>query len=132
MFNTVDKEKHPHSLNCGGGISSGAAMAAMFCLGAEGVQIGTRFVASNESSAHQNFKNAVINVKEGDTVLTLKELTPVRLIKNPFFQTIKQAIDKGASKEELAIILGKGRAKRECTKVILLRENLKSVKRPPW
>lgn len=95
-----------------GGISSGAAMAAMFCLGAEGVQIGTRFVASNESSAHQNFKNAVINVKEGDTVLTLKELTPVRLIKNPFFQTIQQAIDKGASKEELAIILGKGRAKK--------------------
>ena len=95
-----------------GGISSGAAMAAMFCLGAEGVQIGTRFVASNESSAHQNFKQALMKVKEGDTSLTLKELTPVRLLKNPFYQQIEEAYGKGASVEELTRILGKGRAKK--------------------
>jgi enoyl-[acyl-carrier protein] reductase II len=95
-----------------GGISSGAAMAAMFCLGAEGVQIGTRFVASNESSAHQNFKQALMKLKEGDTSLTLKELTPVRLIKNPFYYQIEEAYSKGASVDELTRILGKGRAKK--------------------
>jgi enoyl-[acyl-carrier protein] reductase II len=95
-----------------GGISSGAAMAAMFCLGAEGVQIGTRFVASNESSAHQNFKQALMKVKEGDTSLTLKEITPVRLIKNPFYHQIEEAYSKGASIDELTRILGKGRAKK--------------------
>jgi enoyl-[acyl-carrier protein] reductase II len=95
-----------------GGIATGSAMAAMFCLGAEGVQIGTRFVASNESSAHLSFKKAVLNVKEGDTVLTLKELTPVRLIKNPFFLQVEQALKNGAGKEQLLSILGRGRAKK--------------------
>lgn len=95
-----------------GGIATGSAMAAMFCLGAEGVQMGTRFVASTESSAHVNFKQAVINVQEGGTALTLKELTPVRLIKNPFYQQIHEAIQKGASSEQLLTILGRGRAKK--------------------
>ncbi len=95
-----------------GGIATGSAMAAMFCLGAEGVQIGTRFVASNESSAHLSFKKAVLNVKEGDTVLTLKELTPVRLIKNPFFLQVEEALKNGAGKEQLLSILGRGRAKK--------------------
>jgi enoyl-[acyl-carrier protein] reductase II len=95
-----------------GGIASGSAMAAMFCLGAEGVQLGSRFVASAESSAHLAFKNKVIDAKEGDTILTLKELTPVRLIKNKFFETLQQAYQQGAGKEELSQLLGKGRAKK--------------------
>lgn len=95
-----------------GGIATGSAMAAMFCLGAEGVQMGTRFVASAESSAHLNFKQAVLNVKEGDTALTLKDLTPVRLIKNPFYSRIDEAIKNGASNDDLLSILGRGRAKK--------------------
>ncbi len=95
-----------------GGIGDGRAMLAAFALGAEGVQIGSRFVASNESSAHINFKNKVINSVEGDTVLTMKKLTPVRLIKNPFYQRISEAEDKGASTDELKQILGRARAKR--------------------
>jgi enoyl-[acyl-carrier protein] reductase II len=81
-------------------------------LGAEGVQIGSRFVASVESSAHPNFKQAVINAKEGDTVLTLKKLTPVRLIKNKFALTALEYENRGASVEELQQLLGRARAKK--------------------
>ena len=94
-----------------GGISTGRAMAAAFALGAEGVQIGSRFVASEESSAHLAFKSAVVAASEGDTLLTLKELTPVRLLKNPFFQQVAQAYQQGASPEQFAELLGRGRAK---------------------
>lgn len=95
-----------------GGIASGRAMLAAMVLGADGVQIGSRFVASEESSAHDNFKNKVIEAKEGATVLTLKDLTPVRLIKNEFYQKVKEAEDNGAQPEELKQILGRARAKR--------------------
>lgn len=95
-----------------GGIATGRQMAAAFMLGAEGVQVGSRFVASEEASAHHNFKNIVINAKEGDTQLSLKQLTPVRLFKNKFYTDIQDAENRGASKEELAQLLGRGRAKR--------------------
>lgn len=95
-----------------GGIASGSAMAAAFALGAEGVQIGSRFVASVESSAHPHFKQAVVNAKEGDTILTLKKLTPVRLIKNKFALTVLQYESRGASPEELQQLLGRARAKK--------------------
>jgi enoyl-[acyl-carrier protein] reductase II len=95
-----------------GGIGSGRAMAAMFALGAEGVQIGSRFVASIESSAHENFKKAVVEAKEGDTILTLKKLTPVRLIKNKFALTALEYEKRGASEEELQQLLGRARAKK--------------------
>jgi len=95
-----------------GGIASGRAMLAAFALGAEGVQIGSRFVASEESSAHENFKQKVIHVGEGDTQLSLKQLTPVRLIKNKFFQDIAAAEARGASAEELQQLLGRARAKK--------------------
>lgn len=95
-----------------GGIGSGKAMAAAFALGADGVQIGSRFVASKESSAHDNFKKAVVEAKEGDTELSLKKLTPVRLLKNSFYQKVKEAENQGASPEELKNILGRARAKR--------------------
>jgi enoyl-[acyl-carrier protein] reductase II len=95
-----------------GGIGSGKAMAAVFALGADGVQIGSRFVATNESSAHINFKNAIIQAKEGDTQLSLKQLTPVRLLKNPFFEKVDELEKSGASKEKLAELLGRGRAKK--------------------
>jgi len=95
-----------------GGISTGTQMAAAFTLGADGVQIGSRFVATFESSAHENFKNKIIQAKEGDTQLTLKQLTPVRLIKNKFFDEVIQAEQSGASIEELKNLLGKARAKK--------------------
>jgi len=95
-----------------GGIASGRAMFACMSLGASGVQIGSRFVASKESSAHQAFKDAVISAKEGDTKLTLKELAPVRLLNNPFYQEVVHAYSNGASKEQLAQLLGKGRSKK--------------------
>jgi enoyl-[acyl-carrier protein] reductase II len=95
-----------------GGIGSGRSMLAAMVLGADGVQIGSRFVASEESSAHGNFKKKVIEAHEGDTVLTLKELTPVRLIKNEFYKMVKQAEEKGAGVEELRLILGRARAKK--------------------
>jgi enoyl-[acyl-carrier protein] reductase II len=95
-----------------GGIGTGSQMAAAFALGAEAVQIGSRFVATPESSCHINFKNAIINTKEGDTQLTLKQLTPVRLIKNNFFFQIENAQNRGASLEELTAILGRARAKK--------------------
>jgi enoyl-[acyl-carrier protein] reductase II len=95
-----------------GGIASGKAMLAAFALGAEGVQIGSRFVASQESSAHLKYKEALIHTKEGDTEIRLKSVTPVRLLKNNFYQQVKTAEENGASPEELRQLLGKGRAKR--------------------
>jgi enoyl-[acyl-carrier protein] reductase II len=95
-----------------GGIGSGRAMMAAFALGAEGVQVGSRFVASMESSAHTNFKEKVINTAEGQTVLTLKQLTPVRLIKNKFAQDVEQAQQRCATREELTQLLGRARAKK--------------------
>ncbi len=95
-----------------GGIATGTQMAAAFTLGADGVQIGSRFVATFESSAHENFKNKIIQAKEGDTQLTLKQLTPVRLIKNKFFDEVIQAEQSGASIEVLKNLLGKARAKK--------------------
>lgn len=95
-----------------GGIGSGASMAAAFALGADGVQIGSLFIATEESSAHPNFKEAIIKSNEGDTQLTLKQLTPVRLIKNKFFKEIDDAEKRGASSEELEKLLGRARAKK--------------------
>jgi len=95
-----------------GGIATGKQMLAVMVMGAEGVQMGSRFVASEEASSHINFKNAVINSNEGDTILTLKQLTPVRLIKNNFYKQVQEAENKGASVEELKAILGRARAKK--------------------
>lgn len=95
-----------------GGIGTGSGMLAAMNLGADGVQIGSRFVSSIESSAHANFKKVVIDAKEGDTLLTLKEFTPVRLVKNEFFNQLEAAYEKGASKEEILALLGRGRAKK--------------------
>ena len=95
-----------------GGIGSGAAMLASICLGADGVQIGSLFAASKESSAHENFKSKIIDSKLGDTQLTLKELTPVRLLKNEFYDKIQNAYKSNASKEELINLLSKGRSKK--------------------
>lgn len=95
-----------------GGIGGGRAMAASFALGAEAVQVGSRFVASEESSAHLAFKKMVIDAHEGDTLLTLKELTPVRLLRNPFFNEVMEAYQRGADAKELMAILGRGRAKK--------------------
>ena len=95
-----------------GGIGSGKAMAAAFCLGAEGVQVGSRFAASLESSAHEAFKQAIVAAGDGDTKLTLKELTPVRLLRNGFSEQVEAAYARGASKEELNALLGRGRAKK--------------------
>ncbi len=95
-----------------GGIATGKGMLAAMILGADAVQIGSRFVASIESSAHQNFKEIVVKTQDGDTDLTLKELTPVRLIKSPFYVKLKEAYEKDASVDELKEILGRGRAKK--------------------
>ena len=95
-----------------GGIINGRQILATMVMGAEGAQLGTRFVASEEASSHFEFKKAVINSQEGDTLLTMKQLTPVRLIRNKFFQQIQEAELRGASEEELKIILGRARAKK--------------------
>lgn len=95
-----------------GGIATGRQMLAAMVLGAEGVQMGSRFVACEEASSHINFKNVVINSLEGDTQLALKQLTPVRLIKNDFFRQVQQAEQRGATVEELSTILGRARAKK--------------------
>lgn len=95
-----------------GGIATGRQMLAAMVLGAEGVQMGSRFVASEEASSHIEFKKQVINTREGDTQLALKQLTPVRLIKNRFFYQVKQAEERGANTEELKALLGRGRAKK--------------------
>ncbi|MCW3071639.1 MAG: nitronate monooxygenase [Bacteroidetes bacterium] len=95
-----------------GGIGTGRAMLAAMALGADGVQIGSRFVASEESSANLNFKNSVIHSAEGDTKLMLKQLTPVRLLRNKFFGEVQEAENRGASVEELSALLGRGRSKK--------------------
>ncbi|HSZ71988.1 MAG TPA: nitronate monooxygenase [Cytophagaceae bacterium] len=95
-----------------GGIGDGRSMLAAFALGAEGVQMGSRFAASQESSAHEAYKQAVVDAQEGETVLTLKQLTPVRFIKNDFYAKVQAAEAACATREELTSLLGKGRAKR--------------------
>lgn len=95
-----------------GGIATGRQMLAAMVMGAEGVQMGSRFVASEEASSHINFKQAVINAAEGDTHLSLKKLTPVRLMKNRFFQQVQEAESKGANEAELRELLGRARAKK--------------------
>ncbi len=95
-----------------GGIGSGKSMLAVEALGAEGVQVGTRFAASAESSAHEAFKKKITELNEGDTALTMKQLTPVRLIKNEFYQQVAKAEQHGATAQELQKILGQGRAKK--------------------
>jgi enoyl-[acyl-carrier protein] reductase II len=94
-----------------GGIGSGRAMLAAEALGADGVQVGTRFAGSLESSAHENFKTKLLNLGEGETILTMKQLTPVRLIKNKFYNEIADAERAGLSAEDIKKLLGKGRAK---------------------
>ncbi|MBD0852114.1 NAD(P)H-dependent flavin oxidoreductase [Maribacter arenosus] len=106
------KEKIEIPLIAAGGIATGRAMLAVMVLGADGVQIGSRFVASDEASSHELFKQRVVEAGEGDTQLTLKELAPVRLIKNKFYQDVQRAYEKGATKEELKALLGRARAKR--------------------
>jgi len=105
------KEKIKIPLIAAGGIASGRGMLAAMVLGADGVQVGSRFAASLESSAHENFKNKIIETKEGETQVTLKELAPVRLIKNKFYQDVQQLYTKCPTKEELAELLGRARAK---------------------
>jgi len=95
-----------------GGIGSGRAMLAAFALGAEGVQVGSLFAASLESSAHINFKEAIVKAEEGDTKLSMKSLMPVRLLKNDFFRAVEKAEAEGAGRAELMELLGRGRAKQ--------------------
>ena len=105
----VDAVKIP--VIAAGGIGDGRAIAAMMCLGAQGVQLGTRFVATVESSAHDNFKQAILGATPGSTMLAMKKSVPVRLYKNKFYDEIKALEDRGATKEELELLLGHGRAK---------------------
>jgi len=95
-----------------GGIASGRSMLAVEALGAEGVQVGTRFAASAESSAHELFKKKITELSEGETALTMKQLTPVRLIKNEFYHSVAQAEQRGATNDEMQKLLGRGRAKK--------------------
>ena len=106
------KEQLSIPLLAAGGIASGRGMLAAMVLGADGVQVGSRFAASVESSAHQNFKNTIINVKEGDTQVTLKELAPVRLIKNKFYDDLQELYKKAPTPDELKTLLGRARAKK--------------------
>ena len=95
-----------------GGISCGKSMLAAMSLGAQGVQMGSRFVMTHESAAHENFKNAILQAKEGDTKLTLHEITPVRLLNSPFYKSVLHAYETGASLDDLKELLGRGRAKK--------------------
>lgn len=106
------KEKIHIPLIAAGGIATGKAMLAAMVLGADAVQVGSRFVASEEASNHINFKEVVVKAKEGDTHLTLKELAPVRLVKNKFYNDVQKAYATGANIEELKTLLGRGRAKK--------------------
>jgi enoyl-[acyl-carrier protein] reductase II len=106
------KEKIQIPVIAAGGIACGRGMLAAMTLGAEAVQVGSRFAASIESSAHENFKKTIVDVQEGGTQLTLKELAPVRLVKNKFFQDLQLLYEKCPTKEELIIFLGRARAKR--------------------
>lgn len=106
------KEKIQIPIIAAGGIATGKGMLAVMVLGADGVQVGSRFAASTESSSHHNFKQKIVDVKEGDTQLTLKELAPVRLIKNKFYEDVQNLYKKSPSKEDLIELLGRGRAKK--------------------
>ncbi|WP_378187161.1 NAD(P)H-dependent flavin oxidoreductase [Aquimarina sp. W85] len=106
------KEQIKIPLIAAGGIATGAAMFAAMALGAHGVQVGSRFVASEEASSHTLFKQQVVAAKEGDTQLTLKELAPVRLLKNKFFNDVHALYTKGTTVEELKTLLGRARAKK--------------------
>jgi enoyl-[acyl-carrier protein] reductase II len=106
------RDKVDLPLIAAGGIATGRAMLAAMALGAEGVQIGSRFVASEESSAHPDFKRRVVEARDGDTFLTLKKIGPVRLIRNKFFHDVEESQNRCASTEELSALLGRGRAKR--------------------
>lgn len=106
----VDAVKIP--VIAAGGIATGRQMLAAMALGAEGVQVGSRFAASVESSAHESFKQKIVQAREGDTLLSLKELTPVRLLRNKFFDEVQEAEARCADKEELQKLLGRGRAKK--------------------
>ncbi|MCR4030342.1 MULTISPECIES: NAD(P)H-dependent flavin oxidoreductase [Flavobacterium] len=106
------KEKIQIPLIAAGGIATGRGMLAAMILGADGVQVGSRFAASLESSAHNNFKETIVNTKEGGTQLTLKELAPVRLVKNKFFNDVQALYEKCPSKEDLIQLLGRARAKK--------------------
>ncbi|WMI65485.1 nitronate monooxygenase [Aestuariibaculum sp. YM273] len=106
------KEQITIPLIAAGGIATGKAMLATMILGADGVQVGSRFVASEESSAHQTFKQLVVDAKEGDTQLTLKELAPVRLIKNKFYNDVQELYKQSPTVEDLKTLLGRARAKR--------------------
>lgn len=106
------KEKIQIPIIAAGGIATGRGMLATMILGADGVQVGSRFAASVESSSHNNFKQTIVNIKEGDTQLTLKELAPVRLIKNKFYNDVQELYEKCPSKEDLVQLLGRARAKK--------------------
>lgn len=106
------KEKISVPLIAAGGIATGRAMLAAMVLGADAVQVGSRFVATPEASSHDSFKKRVVEAQEGDTQLTLKELAPVRLLKNKFYQDVQDAYTKGASVDDLKTLLGRARAKR--------------------
>jgi enoyl-[acyl-carrier protein] reductase II len=106
------REKIDIPLIAAGGIATGRGMLAAMVLGADGVQVGSRFVASNEASSHRAFKQMVVDAKEGDTMLTLKELAPVRLLKNKFFEDVMDLYTKSPSKEDLQKLLGRARAKK--------------------
>lgn len=105
----VDAVKIP--VIAAGGIVDGRGMAAVMCLGAQGAQLGTRFVATIESSAHEKFKQAILNAKSGSTMLMMKKHVPVRLLKNAFYEDVKKLEDAGASEEEIVKLLGHGRAR---------------------
>jgi enoyl-[acyl-carrier protein] reductase II len=106
----VDAVKIP--VIAAGGMATGRQMLAAMVMGAEAVQMGSRFVASEEASSHIAFKNAVVHSQEGDTILTMKQLTPVRMMRNKFYEQVQAAEGNGAAIEELKILLGKGRAKK--------------------
>jgi len=106
------KEKINIPLIAAGGIANGRGMLAAIILGADGVQVGSRFVASEEASSHPNFKQRVVEAQEGDTILTLKEITPVRLLKNKFYGDVQSLYAKSPSADELRALLGRGRAKK--------------------
>ena len=106
------KEQIKIPIIAAGGIATGRGMLAVMVLGADGVQVGSRFAASTESSAHENFKKTIIELKEGGTQLTLKELAPVRLVKNKFYDDVQKLYEKCPTKEELVALLGRARAKR--------------------
>ncbi len=124
------REKLSIPLIAAGGIATGRGMLAAMVLGADGVQIGSRFVASEEASSHLLFKQKVVEAQEGDTQLTLKELAPVRLLKNKFFDQVQELYKQSPSSEALRNLLGRGRAKKGCSKVIWMKGNWKSVRSP--